>query len=149
MIKKTILLLLAAVVMLTAAGCNTPSMEKSPYEAEQQIADIQMTADEQTLAGDAESINLTIKNASDKEYTYGAASAIEMEKDGAWYVVEPKEDLMWIEIAYIIAPGETNEESVTLNEYYGTLKAGNYRIVKTFTDTDGNGFTAFGPFTVK
>lgn len=147
--KKTMLFLLTAVLMLMAAACSTPSLEKSPYEAEQKSTDIQMTADEQTVAGDAESINLTVTNASDKEYTYGAASTIEMEKDGAWYVLEPKEELMWIEIAYIIAPGETNEESVTLNEFYGTLKAGNYRVVKTFTDTDGNGLTAFGPFTVE
>ncbi len=146
--KKTVLFLFAAVLMLTAA-CSTPSMEKLPYEAEQKSTDIQMTVDEQTVAGDAESVSLSIKNASDKEYTYGAASTIEMEKDGKWYVVEPKEELAWIEIAYIIAPGETNEESVTLNEYYGTLKAGNYRIVKTFTDADGNGLTAFGSFTVK
>jgi hypothetical protein len=72
-----------------------------------------------------------------------------MEKDGKWYVVEPKEDIFWIEIAYIIAPGETNEESVTLNEYYGTLEPGNYRIVKTFTDPNGNSLTAFGTFAVE
>jgi hypothetical protein len=147
--KKTVLLLLTLCLMLTAAACSTPTLEKSPYEAEQKSTDIEMTVNEQTVAGNAESVSLTIKNASDKEYTYGAASTLEVEKDGTWYVVEPKEDIFWIEIAYIIAPGETNEESVTLNEYYGTLESGSYRIVKTFTDPDGNSLTAFGLFAVE
>lgn len=147
--KKTALLLLAALLIMAAAACNVPSSEPSSHDADQKSTDIQMTADEKTVAGDAESIALTITNESDKEYTYGAASTIEMEQDGKWYVVEPKEDIFWIEIAYMIAPGETNEESVTLNKYYGTLKPGNYRIIKTFTDPDGNSLTAFGTFAVE
>lgn len=147
--KKTALLLLTIWLILAAAACSVPALEPSPYGAEQKNTDIQMTVDEQAVAGDAESVTLTITNTSDKEYTYGAASAIEAEQDGEWYVVEPKEELFWIAIAYIIAPGETNEEGVTLNEFYGPLEPGNYRIVKTFTDPDGSSLTAFGTFSVE
>ena len=153
--KKALYLLLALVLMLAAAACEAPKPLVSPSgETEQPeqppvSEDIQMSVKEQTVAGDAESITLTITNASDKDYTYGAMWTLEAEKNGVWEEVKPLDTMMWIEIAYVISPGQTNEDELTLKDDYGTLKSGNYRIVKTFTDPDGNGSTAYGAFTVK
>lgn len=160
--KKAIFLLLALVLMLAAAACqpphldNSPSVDavqpsdkKQPLPDEQNGTDIQMSVKEQIVAGDAESVTLTVANVSDKDYTYGAMWALQTEKNGNWQDVKPIEDMMWIEIAYVISPGQTNEDELKINDYYGTLAPGNYRIVKTFTDTEGNGLTAYAPFTIK
>ncbi len=154
--KKALLLLLALALMLAAAACQPPHLDNSPSgETEppakqtQSSGDIQMAVKEQTVQSDAESVTLTITNASDKDYTYGAMWTLEAESSGSWEEVKPIDDLMWIEIAYVISPGQTNEDELKIKDYYGTLAPGNYRIVKMFTDPEGNGITAYGPFTVK
>lgn len=164
--KKILCVTLALIMMLTTAACGAAQTSGSPVGSAQTLelpadepqssqkpaqvsGDIQMTVKEQNVAGDVESVSLNIKNASDKEYSYGAMFTIEAEKNGGWEEVDPIADLMWIEIAYIIKPGETNENTITIKEHYGTLASGNYRIVKAFTSTDGNNLTAYGTFTVK
>lgn len=181
--KRGMLLLLVAVMMVTSAACGVTQSPVSPSgtavppsdptmlpsgtavppsdsavqssDSKMQPADegentnIQMAVKEKSVAGDAETVTVTITNASDKEYTYGAATTIETQQDGAWNVVKPIGDLMWIEIAYIIAPGESNEQSITISGNYGTLEPGNYRAVKTFTDPEGSSITVYGPFIVK
>lgn len=154
--KKALFMLLALVLMLAAAACQPPHLVDAPsadteplVKPVQSSGDIQMAVKEQAVKGDVASVTLTITNASDKEYTYGAMSAIETQKDGAWEEVKPVADLMWIEIAYVIAPDESNEEKVTIKANYGTLEPGNYRIVKTFTSQDGSNVTAYGEFAVK
>ncbi len=154
--KKVIFMLLALTLMLAAAACQPPNLADAPsgnteplVKPSQSSGDIQMTVKEQTVSGDVESVTLTITNASDKEYTYGARSAIEAEKDGAWVELKPISNLMWIEIAYMISSGQSNEEAVTIKANYGTLASGHYRVVKTFTSEDGSNLTAYGAFAVK
>ncbi len=163
--KKILYVTLALIMMLTTAACGAAQTTGSPVDSSQTLLpagetqqpdkpvqsseDIQMSVKEQNVAGDVESVSLTIKNASELEYSYGAMLTIEAEKNGTWEEVKPVADLMWIEIAYIIKPGETNENSVTIKEHYGTLASGNYRIVKSFTSMEGNNLTAYGTFTVK
>ncbi len=164
--KKILYVALALIMMLTTAACGAAQTSGSPVKTGQTLEtpagetqqpdkpaqnseDIQMSVKEQNVAGDVESVSLTIKNASEIEYSYGAMLTIEAEKNGTWEEVKPVADLMWIEIAYMIKPGETNENSVTIKEHYGTLASGNYRIVKSFTSMDGNNLTAYGTFTVK
>ncbi len=154
--KKVIFMLLALVLMLAAAACQPPHLADAPsgdteplVKPSQSSGDIQMTVKEQAVSGDVESVTLTITNASDKDYTYGAMSSIEAEKDGAWAEIKPVADLMWIEIAYVISPDQSNEEKVTIKANYGTLEPGIYRIVKTFTSEDGSNLTAYGEFAVK
>lgn len=147
--RKVVFLLLVASLVLVAACGMSPQLDPSSYGAEQENMDIQMSVVENSVVSDAESVSLAISNESDKEYTYSAASTLEVKQDGAWYVVEPKETIMWIEIAFVIQPGEIKEENVTLNEFYGTLEPGSYRIVKSFNDSDGQSLVAFSAFTVE
>ncbi len=154
--KKALFLLLALALMLMVAACQPPHLVDSPSADTKPSekpapgsGDIQLTVEEQTVSGDAESVTLTVTNASDKEYTYGAMASIEAEKDGTWEEVKPVSDLMWIAIAYVISPGQSNEETVTLKGNYGTLAPGNYRIVKEFTDPQGGSLTAYAAFTVE
>lgn len=162
--KKTVLWLLALALVLTAAACGAPRSdaavstrntqmppgdEPSAPSAAQSGADIQMTVKEQTVAGDAESVTLTIANASGRACTYGAPWTLEAEKDGVWVDVEPLGTMMWIEILYTIAAGESKDDELTINRFYGTLDAGQYRVVKTFTDPDGSALTVYAAFTVQ
>lgn len=162
--KKTVLWLLAAALMLTAA-CGAPQTDdavstqntQTPSADEPEVtpsgaqngADIVMAVKEQAVAGDVESVTLTIANASDKAYAYGAPWTLEAEKNGAWNVVEPLGPMVWIEILYMIAPGESHDDGLTINRFYGTLDAGQYRVVKTFTDPDGTSLTVGAAFTVQ
>ncbi len=147
--KKTALLVVAALLLL-AAGCSVAvvSLEPSPYGSEQKSDDIEMTVNEQTVSTDVDTLTLTIRNQSDTEYTYGVMSQIETEIDGVWYVVPPKEEIMWIAIACILEPGGTNEESVTIKDFYGNLEKGHYRVVKTFSSESGS-LDAFATFSVE
>lgn len=85
---------------------------------------------------------------SDKEYFYGEMYGIEKETSEGWQVLEPKEELMWIEIAYIIASGEQNSFGLDWSFGYGELEAGNYRLVKTAYDNDGQEVILYAEFEV-
>ncbi len=154
--KKMFALMLALMLIMAAAACEAPKPVDSVPAATGQAAtatqdngDIQMTVKEQIIAGDAESIALTITNTSDKEYIYGAMFTMGSEKDGHWEVVEPISEVFWDTIAYLLNPGQSREETDWIENYYGTLASGNYRIVKVFTSEDGTNLTAYGAFTVK
>ena len=154
--KKVFALMLALMLIMAAAACKAPKPVDSVPAATGQAAtttqdngDIQMTVKEHTIAGDAESIALTINNTSDKEYIYGAMFTIETEKDGHWEAVETVSEVFWDTAAYILNPGQSREETDWIENYYGTLASGNYRIVKVFTSEDGTNLTAYGAFAVK
>jgi len=160
--RKTALILLAllmSVLPVSLAACaaaqNTAVLDicqpagEQPAKESAGDSDIQMSVKEQEVAGDVESVTLTIKNISAKDYTYGAMYALEAEQNGVWSEVTPVSDVMWIEIAYMIAAGQSAESETTLNAVYGTLKSGRYRVAKEFVDFNGNSLTAYGTFTVK
>lgn len=95
----------------------------------------------------AETLTLIIQNLSDIEYVSGVDFQIETERNGVWYQYPPKEDIAWIDIAYIIAPGGIHKDNISLFSLYGELKPGTYRVVKTFYHENGSS-VAFGVFSV-
>ncbi|MCD7760445.1 MAG: hypothetical protein LUH16_01510 [Clostridiales bacterium] len=74
-------------------------------------------------------VTVLIDNQSGYEMEYGEHFALEMERDGEWYVLPPKDALAFIDIAYILPDMEQAEETCDLTAY-GELEAGHYRIVK-------------------
>jgi hypothetical protein len=151
--KKTVVLLFAAfLLMLTACGVAQPApqadLERSPYSAADELSDISVTVAEGTVGTKAESVSLTIRNLSGKEYSYGAPYELEKEVDGVWYKYPPQEEMAFIMILYILEPNGTGEETVSLYSFFGELQPGTYRVVKSFSAEDAQG-VAFGVFDVK
>ena len=145
--KKMILLAVAAMLMLVMSACGADVLEKSPYDA--QTADLRMTIKPDIVAADAQTLGIVIESLSENEYITGVDFGIEMQRDGTWYTYAPKEDLEWIDIALIIEPGGVYEDEITLYSFYGKLKPGTYRVVKTFYQIDKDSSVAFGQFIVE
>ena len=73
---------------------------------------------------------LDIKNDTNYTYTYGQSYTIEKYVDGKWYVIEPKNDLVFNSIGYTIKPKEIKKIKINWEYHYGKLPSGKYRIVK-------------------
>lgn len=147
--KKLRLIIYIAMLIVVAACTQAVELEPSPYGAENETADISVVMTPSEIDKNAESATLVITNLSDNEYIFGAPYALETQRDGAWFVYPPKEELAWIDIAYILEPGGSNEETISINSLYGTLESGTYRVVKTFMQLGEPEQVAFAKFTVK
>lgn len=109
-------------------------------------ADVVMNA---VRAGDNKYfLEVNIENKSDLNFFFGVMYWIEKQTDAGWTLVEPKEDMVWIEIAYELAPKGTYSENVDLTYGYGALEDGIYRIGKTLM-VDGARKDIYAKFEVK
>lgn len=147
--KKLRLIIYIAMLIVVAACTPNIELEPSPYSADDEMAEISVVMEQRDIDKNAESATLVITNLSDNEYIFGAPYTLEIERDGAWFVYPPKEELAWNDIAYILEPGGSNEETIAINSQYGTLESGTYRVVKTFMQLGENQNAAFARFTVK
>jgi hypothetical protein len=57
---------------------------------------------------------------------------LEYERDGVWYTVEPKGDFANTMELMLFCPEDTLTHTFDFSERYGTLKPGNYRLVKAW-----------------
>ena len=72
-----------------------------------------------------------ITNNSDEEAGFGVGFSLDAKLDGEWYSIPAEQDMVFISIAIILPAGESTEESYDFSGY-GTLPAGEYRIVTDF-----------------
>ena len=145
--KKILILTIAALILMPASACGAYVFEESPYGA--QSADVVITINPHTVDADIITLSLVIENLSDSEYVTGVDYQIETYRDDAWYTYPPKEDIAWNDIGCIIEAGGVFEDEITINEYYGKLKPGTYRAVKTFYQVGKDSGVAFGQFEVE
>lgn len=131
-IKYLVVLLFSIFVV---SGCQSNQLgEESPYGNNVNNIDgvsIELNAD--TYLPEENQIELTVMNHSDEEITYGVPYILEFLKEDTWYIVEPEEELAFIMIAYILAPGEEETEGINL-EPYEPLDGGEYRIIRLIND---------------
>jgi len=143
--KKTVLLLFGLICAGLLAACtgilDISKLEKSPYDAANQSTLVAMTADAPEVAADA-SVQFTFVNASDTEYAFGLEPHLEIFSEGGWYVIPPREDAAWNDIAMILAPGGTAEYTLDLKFMYEDLPTGQYRLVKELYAEEGTFVTA-------
>ena len=97
-----------------------------------------LTMKQDTYYPDSAELKATLKNGTKYTYTFGEASYLQVRSGGTWKTVPFKEDVAWIEIAYILKPGESKEVTLSLN-LFSTLKPGVYRLVKDVFGDKGNG----------
>jgi len=134
---------------LTACSPAKRNLDRSPYSDEQELGEISMIVRDETVGPQTETVTLVIQNLSGKKFEYGAPYEIEKQIDGEWYSYPPEEDIGFIMILYMLEPNATVEETIILYSFYGSLKPGIYRVVKSFSAEDGTEGAAFAAFTVK
>ncbi len=76
-------------------------------------------------------LEVTIDNKSDLNFFFGEMYWVEKQTGDGWTLVEPKEDMIWIEIAYELLSKGTFNFNVDLTYGYGALEDGTYRLGKT------------------
>ncbi|MEL7602433.1 MAG: immunoglobulin-like domain-containing protein [Bacillota bacterium] len=88
-------------------------------------------------APDSEQLKATIKNGSAYTYTFGEASYLQQKTSSGWKTVPFSEDVAWIDIAYMLKPGESKEISLSLS-LFSALTPGEYRLAKDVYRDDAN-----------
>ncbi len=131
--KLMCVLICIAVFSVLLAGCEEnkeeTDWEPTDHEIVNNAEDITMTIKKGTVSPTG--LTVIIKNDSEGEVTYGEPYELEKEINGAWYKVPVLvEDYAFIEIAYVLQPGESNEWKVDWEWLYGSLEEGKYRIIK-------------------
>lgn len=151
--KKLLIILcvMLSAALLAACGANgmdVSDLEKSPYDAADQSKDVNIKMEDASIAMGTDTLNLHFENSGDTEYSFGMEPHLDIEVNGVWYVVPTVEDAAWIEIAYILPANGTADLEFPLNTFYGSLPAGQYRIVKPMYTAAGNTF-AIAEFTIE
>lgn len=138
--KKLITILLLGVLLFSGIACApkqeevpapTPAQQVSPPEG------LTLSMQQATYYLDSAELVATLINDTEYTCTFGEASYLELQSGDGWQRVPFKEDVYWIEIAYILEPGESKEVVLPLDLFEG-LAPGTYRLVKEVYCDDGS-----------
>ncbi len=136
--------LLAACGSSSAPAYDKAALEQSAYSGEFS-QDISIRIDGQPAG--AESVTLVYENRTGTDYTFTMVQRLEVLLDGTWYVVPDAQDFVTLQLLTLPA-NATVEDSFRFEGRYDPLPKGEYRILKDFSDPDGNSVTAAAAFTV-
>jgi hypothetical protein len=137
--KITFFVLCIMLIFLMPVGCKSnpkQNFDQSPYLASGQNPDVTLSIKENTVTSKMDEITLIYTNNSKTEYLYGGIDFLEVEIDGIWYPVPPKDNVAWSMVAYILPPNGVTESSFPIKELYGDLESGKYRVLKTLSKPD-------------
>ena len=107
-----------------------PAIEKE-YNRDPQNVTIEVV--ENTITN--KSLDIVITDNNEDYYGWGVDFKIQKKVDSEWKDLKFKsDDIAWIAIAYL--PDENNKlkQTIDIEEYYGKLKKGIYRVVKSVYD---------------
>lgn len=104
--------------------------ENETNEGEVNLKDVDVKTEKNVYELGIKEITIEIKNNSKQEVSYGLQYEVEKFENNKWVKVPFKEEPMFIEIAYILHPGKTNTQVISLSNLK-ELIAGKYRIVKS------------------
>ena len=76
-----------------------------------------------------------ITNESDEIFEYGAAYELNVRENDEWTAVNWKEPMNWIDIAYVLSPGESQEFTCDLS-FFEKIDSGFYQLVKGGLSTE-------------
>lgn len=141
--KTTAYVLLTAMLLLGTFGC-TKNNADTLSDTDDQLwfksdldgsmlnvnKNITMRTERGSYPAGVKTLNVIIANSTDETVDYGAPYLIEKEHDDGWYRAD-MEDIAWIMIAYILAPGETQTHEISFEILDDPLDPGEYRIIKT------------------
>lgn len=111
-------------VFLLLSGCIMSSDDEN-REVSMEIKDSSVTNT---------GLTYVISNQAGYELTYGGSFVLEMYRDGAWNQLEYVDGgPLWTAVLLSISPGKSAEHSVSWDGIYGSLEAGEYRLIKDVT----------------
>lgn len=76
------------------------------------------------------SATIVIKDTNESSYTYSEWYEIEKEVDSKWEKLEVNNDMVFNDKGYKVDGNNTIEFDMNWEDYYGSLKPGNYRLIK-------------------
>ena len=143
--NKIAVMILTVMCFATLCGCGVKSGEEFTEEVNiLEGAALTVDAERATSTG----ITYTISNQSEKDLSDGRDYSLQQEKDGRWYRIEPKSEVaVTMELLWIPA-GNADTEEISWEDAYGKLPAGNYRILKSFSDNE-RGYYLTGEFRIE
>ena len=110
-------------VLLLLSGCG---MTPSDFHEDISQSVVLSLASGETDPSDG--LTAVIHNLSDREFTYGRAFLLEIQKEDGWYRL-PYTDGAFPEDALIVLAGLQVEHLFQLDRHFAPLKPGNYRIL--------------------
>ncbi len=132
--KKHIALFFA-VLMLASIVCACAAKAPAPAEGEKPA--IELFIKQKTVTTETGAVVVYITNNTDKHYSYDYTQQLE-KKDGESYESVPLANEAVALALLHISGGETQQLDFDFANHYAPLEKGSYRIVKTFTDDEGN-----------
>lgn len=137
-------LLCFGIVFIYLTGCdgsnNSPSpLKPSSYETVNSLDGVSMAVKEGKVSSTG--MTVTLENHSEKHCVYGEDFSLEKKVKGSWYQVPIiyKDNYGFTAIGYDLAPSDRKEWSASWDWLYGSLPAGEYRMVKEILDFRGTG----------
>ncbi len=153
--KKFFALSLAAFLLLASlsscgSGCEavTTADETGNITNESIIedAEITLTVTTENITTATETIEISFTNNTKTEYSYSTNVRLYRLDGGMWTEVE--DNFGWEAVALIQVPGGTSTQTVSVTNHFGSLECGEYKIIKSFSDENGNTVDAAAYFTV-
>lgn len=145
------------------AGISAQSADEGLMaQAEDANEELEAAAEQKSAASDSitafvrenttDSVQLVIVNGGETKLLFGQAYGVEqMAEDGSWQALSMavQGNVGWEDVEYSVNPQETWEETLAVGSLYGTLKPGQYRIVKHYkTEGDEQEKALYAAFTV-
>lgn len=134
--KKVISLFLICVCLLMAVGCkeqlSDPQLGPLHMIAGASYSDhpgMEVRALDLQYSEEEGKTELTVlwDNQTDYDVIYGAAYTVERQDGDQWVSCAMQEELYFIEIAYELKSGQSNEQTYNLTDTYNVFANGNYR----------------------
>jgi hypothetical protein len=125
------------------AGCGQPGagpdLEPTDYDAVNNLESVAMAVREETVSPTG--LTLTLVNNSDRQCIFGEHYVLEKQVNQSWHqvTVAVEGDYGFVDIGYDLSPGEENKWDVDWKWLYGSLEAGEYRIIKDILDFRATG----------
>lgn len=139
-----------SMILLLISGCSVAAgdINNSQLNDKERVMPVYIELDQSVITDQSIPLQLSIKNNTANEYTYGVMFELYRYDGAKWELVAMREEMAFIMIALILQPHGSNTESIDLSFYYNTLDPGLYRIEKRLISDDGD-LVAFGEFEVK
>ena len=113
-----------------AAPNDTSGIKSSEIEFNSKPENVTIEVLEDTITNTSVEILITDNN--EDKYAWGVPFAIQKKVDGEWKDLEYVSDrVAWITIAYNLDKNNQLKQKLDIEEYYGKLEKGIYRVVKT------------------
>ena len=125
--KKIVSLSLIVFMVALLSGCGKkPNGKISTYTMTNDKVAISVKKGTVTKKG----LTLVMENKTDDRFNYGAEYHLEKKYNKKWYVIEPKDKIIFTSMAYEVEAKQTKEIKFDWEYGYGELSKGKYRLVK-------------------